>query len=48
MGGLTTFQDSARREDIKGANKKAKLKLRFSVKSVLPKFYRKILTKGGR
>lgn len=48
MGGLTTFQDGSRREDIKNADRKTKLKTKFSVKSNPPKFYRKILTKGRR
>ena len=42
------FTDDTRQENIKDADKKAKLKLKSSVKSELPKFYRKILTKGRR
>lgn len=49
MGGLTTYQDSSRREDLRGANRKIKTKPKFSVsRASLPMFYRKILSKKER
>jgi len=48
MGGLISYQDPSRREDIRGANRKVKIKLKFSVsRANLPMFYRKILSKKG-